>query len=345
MSLSRLNSSYLKAKDKAAAQAVEVEELKAEREALLSELAETKAALAAATASQSPVLSADKARASALSVPLSSAIQTPATSAFDYSSFPAPPSMHLTAKLVLPPAVPKQDMGFLTLPTARGGGSQKKALGSERSPPLSPAPQTPSTASHYSSHTGNEQYAERYSKQMANRSQEYDLPKTPASTISPQPLEAYKFPQSPALTAQSRLSVSVAAPEWAFCSLPTPPLSVVDGSVELRSASSASSVASSRFKTLKGRLFGSTSSAATSHVAFTPVIAAQRSQSTPPPDSSDLPWLKVGSPAKSESSVQTAVRIPVRSMSTPDLDPHANALRADGTGVETLRFVPRRHAF
>lgn len=280
-------------------------------------------------------------RASALSVPFSataSALPTPATSAFDYSSFPASPAKLPVTKSILDP-VKKQDNAYLSLPIAQRKGRRSSA-NTERTPPASPAPQTPSSASHYSPRSANEQFAERYSRQMAKKADEASMPRTPASKLSPLILSDYKFPYKANAPGHPEFVQAVAAPEWPFCSLPTPPLSVVDGSVDLRSNSSASSAtSSSRLRAFTDRFLSASGAVS---ALQTSASAPQRSSSNPPPESSDLPWLESSSPAKSDASMRTAARVPIQSMSTPELAPYANAFRHGGDGVETLRFVPRK---
>ena len=269
---------------------------------------------------------------------------TPATSAFDYSSFPAPPTTLNPLKAAID-KVKKQDNAFLTPPVSRSNTRTKDSDNGDRSPPASPAPQTPSSASHYSPNAGPGRFSEVYQHQTITSQPEVQTEaqaKGSSPPISEQALAQYKFPHRPVPPLHAHSNITAALPEWTFCSLPTPPLSVTDGSIDLRSPSPAPSSASSRLRAFTGRFFGSTP-ALMGKDASNQAAPALRSQSTPPPEVSDLPWLRGRVSDSSEASTQTIV--PSRSMSTPDLDPYANALPNERDGIETLRFVPRKCPF
>jgi hypothetical protein len=341
LSLSRLNASYLKAKDKCAAQAKEIEALKTERDGLAEELARLRARI-----ETTPIVEAESElelpkRDSALTMPTSavfSGTPTPATSFFDYSSFPAPPATLQLKKTDLD-KVKKYSNAFLSPPVSRSNTTSRDL---ERSPPISPAPQTPSSASHYSPHADSVHSVQvPASSAVGGQLMPMSLSPEPLPKPFTPSLTEYRFPHSLGAPTYLQLQTdpAVCPPEWAYCALPTPPLSVTEGSVDLRSPSPAPSSASSRIRAFTGRFFGSPAASAGSRQAGLQTIFGTRSQSTPPLDGSELPWLRGNPTAGPDAGVQASV--PSRSMSTPELDPHANALHSDREGIETLRFVPR----
>lgn len=297
LSLARLNASYLKAKDKVKEQEDELSTIRAERDSAFAELRSLKAAMA---------------RSSTMTMPLSPTGGTPATSAFDYSSFPVPPQI-INSNLLSPP-VSRSNTTARSAPT--------------RSPPVSPAPETPSSATHWQGQASGPASSPLPVPSLA-------APSSTDRTLPSIVIPDYRFPpvgpcpSSGATAAASVSSDGKSSSNGAFCSLPTPPVSAQDAQ-SLRggppSSPAASPASTSRFRAFADKVFNS---------GFNGNGSSGGTRSAPssmPPVESDLLWTRLG---------ERASPVGTRSASTPSplLDPYADQFSPE---VETLRFMPRK---